>query len=426
VTHAPGEVVRRPAALAVAIWLTLALRAAEIPPAAADPLRSLAAGQAADQPPTAEAAEEKLPPLPPVPFVNLTRPGQFEVVTLDLEASRAGPPMAAEVWQTLAGPLLLPAAGFSSPVSVRLVLPAQWSGAPVFRSALEPGGRVTLAVRWTPELAGSETLRRALVQALLMQRAVSILGAVRGLKVPPWLEDACVSWSLTHTRPALLDAWQQESARVPPPPLAALLSLSRGTPPDRPQQLALLWLMGHLQAESDSDTRRWPQLLRAVLGGEDSAAAVQRLYGNFFNDDAARELWWQVGYHTQRRQAAQAIDSAAETRAWLAECARWIARRGEDEFAPSLEEIFAARSERWVAIELDQRIAQLKAGLAAGRLHPFYRNATVSLGRVYDAVQAGDPKAFASAQSDLLRDVADASELEQAANTALDKLDNRR
>jgi hypothetical protein len=187
---------------------------------------------------------------------------------------------------------------------------------------------------------------------------------------------------------------------------------------------ALLWLLGHLQAESGGEARRWPQFLRAVFGGEDSVAALQRLYGNYFNDDAARELWWQVGFHSQRRQAVQAIETAAESRAWLAERARWLARRGEDEVALGLDEVFAARSEHWVADELGQRLAQLRAGLAAGGLHPFYRNAAMSLGRVYDATQTGDRKKFDAAQADLFRDVADARELEQAAGAALDRLES--
>ena len=160
-----------------------------------------------------------------------------------------------------------------------------------------------------------------------------------------------------------------------------------------------------------------------MLGGEDTAAALTRLYADYFKDDGARELWWQVGFYAQNRQAAQAIETAAESRVWLAERVRWPARRGENEVTLDLEEIFSARTAPWVADELRQRLAQLRAGLATGRLHPFYRNATMSLGRAYDAARAGDAKAFTAAQADLLRDIADGRELEQASKAALDALD---
>ncbi len=377
-----------------------------------------------EKPSASAAAEEPIVSLPPPPVV-VTKPGKFEVLSVDHDAARAGEAMADEVWATLVTPLGLPANGFPTPVSLRLILPAQWGGTGLFRATAEFGGRVSVAVRWTPEIAGSVALRRAVVQGLLMQRALSFHGLIPGLKVPAWLEDACLAWSLTRSRPAALDAWQQASLHDTPPLLAALLARERGTAPDPAQERALLWLLGHLQAES-GEAKRWPQFLSSVFGGEDSAVALGRLYGDLFKEDAARELWWQVGFHAQSRQAAQAIATAKESRAWVAERARWLARRGDEEVELSLDEIFAARSSSWVANELGQRILQLRAELAASRVHPFYRNAVVSLGRIYDAARAGDTKAFAVAQADLLRDVADARELEQVAAAALDKLETGR
>ena len=148
------------AALALAAGLAATLPATENPPAVAT-----------------EATDDAPIPLLPTPIVSLTRTGQFQVMTLDADASRAGLAMAAEVWQTLATPLSLPAGGFATPVEVHLVLPEKWAGPGVFRVTPEAGGRVSLAFRWTAEPAGSETLRRALVQALLVQRAFALHGA---------------------------------------------------------------------------------------------------------------------------------------------------------------------------------------------------------------------------------------------------------
>ncbi len=360
--------------------------------------------------------------LPPMPFVFTTRPGRFEIGSVSEAAARAGLAQAEEVWRTLEGPLLLPAGDFPSPVSVWLFPAAQWTGEAPFVSAAELGGRVSVRVRWSDDEAGRAALRRALVQALLMRRATSLHGGVPGLVVPPWLENAGVAWSLTHGNAGALDAWQRESLRTTPPSLATVLAQRRGSLAAHADEQSALWLLTHLQAESGEE-RRWPQLLRAVFGGTDTAAALWQFFGNYFKDDTERELWWQVGWHTQLRQAAQAGDTAAETRAWLAENARWTARRaagGDDEpLAP--DEVFAARARPWVTEELARRLARIRAGLAT--VHPFYRNAALSLGRLHEAALAGESNKFAQAQSDLARDIADGRELEQTATAALDELE---
>ncbi len=353
------------------------------------------------------------------PFVASTLKDQFEISGHSSDGVRHSVAIAEEVWATLAGPLLLPRDGFPSPIAVRLVAPELWKGDASFQPFAEMGGRVSLTVRSPADMPDLTILRRALVQALLMQRAIAWHGSVPGLKVPLWLEDACVAWSLTHGQTALLDAWQQESAGAAPPPLASLFGRQRGEPVIRSQELALLWLMGYLQSESGPELR-WPSLVQSVLGGEDSARAVRRLYAGIFRSDP--ELWWQVGYYSQCRLNALASgQTAANTRIWLAERARWTALRANTEVGLTLDEVFGAHLEPWVQAELNLRLNQLHAGLDA--THPFYRNAAVSLGRIYEAAMVGNHRSFATALADLNRDIADGRELEQAANAALDKLE---
>jgi hypothetical protein len=384
---------------------------------------------AADAPPSAVAAERAEtvvndPPLPPLPYVFTTRPGRFEIASTSDTAARAAVVMAEELWRTLATPLQLPADGFPSSIAVTLFPAAQWPGDTPFRTYAEPAGRVTARVRWSADEAGQAALRRALAQALLMRRATAARGLVPGLAVPYWLENAAVAWSLTSERPGALDRWQRESARATPPPLATVLAQRRGVPLPRDGELAALWLFAHLQSESGPE-QRWPRYLAAMLGGADPEEALGRLYGEFFPDNAARELWWQVGWHARLRQSAQATDTTAETRAWLAERAAWLGRQTKDgpDTPLALDEVFAARAVPWVAEELARRLLQLRAGLPTA--HPFYRNAALSLGRAYEAALAADRRAFAQAQADLARDIADGRELEQAATAALDELESK-
>lgn len=367
-------------------------------------------------------APDLVPPLPPAPHTFETASGQFEISSFDLDAAGAGLTVAEEVWQTLERPLNLPARGFPSSITVRLLPAEQWRGTVPFQAAAELGGRVSVRVRWSPEAAGTAALRQALVQALLMRVAITAHGLEPSLRVPLWLEQGCLGWSLTHARPALLDEWQQDSARVAPPALSRVLGLKRDTPVTRPEALGTLWLLSYLQAESGPE-RRWPLLLGALLGGEDPVAALGRIYGGDFHDDPARELWWQVGWHSQRRLFATAVDNAADSRAWVTDRARWVARSGDADILLSLDEVFAARQAPWVAAELQQRIGQLKGGLGTNLLHPFYRNAAVSLGRAYEAARAGNRSGFGLAEADLDRDCADGVELETAAEGALDQME---
>jgi hypothetical protein len=357
-----------------------------------------------------------------MPYVFSTRPGQFEIVSVEEKSARVGIALAEEVWRTLQNLLFLPTDGFPAPITVRLYPQARWQGEAPFASAAEAGSIVSARVRWTDDEAGRSTLRRALVQTLLMRRAISIRGLVPGLAVPLWLENGCIAWSISRERPGTLDRWQRESAGITPPLLATVLTQRRGAPVARENELGALWLITYLQNNSGPE-QRWLRLVRDVLGGTDSAATLGQAYGELFSNAAARELWWQVGWHAQLHLAAQAGDSAAETRVWLAERARWTGRRvkdGDDQ-PLSLDDVFAARTVPWIAEELGVRLTHLRAGLATA--HPFYRNAVLSLGRLYEATLTSDLRGFTQAQTDLARDIADGRELEQATTTALDELE---
>ena len=366
--------------------------------------------------------QDVVSPLPPAPHTFVSGPGQFEVSSFDLDAAGAGVALAEEVWQSLQRPLDLPERGFPTTMTIRLLPATQWSGPVPFRASAEMAGQVTVRVRWSTPAESEPALRRALVQALLMRTAIAWHGLGPSLRVPFWLEQACFAWSLTHTHAALMDEWQEDSALVAPPSLAGVLALNRATPPTREEELGSLWLMAHLQSESGPD-RRWPVLLRALLGGEDAAPAVGRIYGGYFADEAARELWWQVGWHAQRRLSATAVNRAADSRAWVAGRSRWVAQREGTEVVLSLDQVFAARKEPWVAAELQLRIGQLQGGLGSNLLHPFYRNAALSMGRVYEAAKAGDARAFAAAAAEAKQDFADGLELEKATDQALDQLE---
>ena len=354
--------------------------------------------------------------------VFYTGTGQFEIITLDSSSIPKVLTEATDIWNALEVLLGLPAEGFPSAITVRLVPESQWSGSAVFLAVMEPGGWVSVRVRWTPEI-DPMVLRRALVQALILRQAVFLHGAGNRLNVPLWLEQACAAMSLTKASASMLDALQQESARVTPPSIESLLRWQRGDVDSRRWELASFWLLKHLLADSEA-TNRWPVFLRSILAGENPVQTLQGTYGALWTDTATRELWWQVGFYHQSRLHGLPLLTQEESRTWLADRSRWLGIIEGREQALGLESICAWRKQSEIKTELADRVRQLKEMLAV--IHPFYRNATISMGAMYEAALKGKEADFNAAKAALESDAVDGRELEDATGAALDALTPRR
>ncbi len=344
--------------------------------------------------------------------------GRFEIAAIDSTAAHGVAAVAEEGWRLLEGPLGLPAA-FSSPVFVRLLPSAEQAGAGPFRVNVEPGGVVSV---WLHASAGSEAvLRRALVRGLLSRLAVAQTGGIETPAVPRWLEEACAGWWATRAIGAQLDALKLQTARLSPPGIAALLDWPRGGA-ERPEfSGAAVWLLTFLQTES-GPAGEWPAFLRRLLAGGDAQAALAACYPGRFFGTAARELWWQTGWHHARRIRVLPVIDAIESRAQLGALARFVFATGEGEVdvLVSLRAALARSGEPIVAAEVTRRAVEL--GRLIPALHPFYRNAGMALA---EALGPGQKKAQ---RCDVLcaafeRDWRDAVELEEAASSALDALE---
>lgn len=347
----------------------------------------------------------------PAPVIFQSGPGRFEIAAIDPTAAKAVAAAADEAWRTLANPLALPD-GFSSPVFVRLVPAPEWKDAAAFRVTVEAGGVVAVRLGWredTPDLI----LRRALIQGLLLRLAVAQHGVNERLAAPLWLEQACVGWWRTRAEAAQFDALKQESARAAAPALADLLGWQRGGGEPAEWMTGAVWLLNFLQTEG-ARAGEWPAFLRRVLGGDEPLAALAACYPGRFTGAAERELWWQTGWHHLRRGRSLPVLEAAEARAELEALMRFVVRREGKETVATLAEVLAARGDAALQRELAQRATALQR--LAGALHPFYRNAGLSLADVL----AGRAKLATFEQ-----DWRDATELEAATTAALDALEWR-
>jgi hypothetical protein len=349
--------------------------------------------------------------------------GRFEVAAVDSSVAHAIATSAEDAWRLLSGPLGLPDA-FPTPVYFRVVPTAPGTAAegPPFHVTVEIGG--TVSVRLRSEVATqSVAVRRALVRGLLTRLAVARHGFHERQTVPWWLEHGCVGWWQTRFDAAQLDALKQEAAHQTPPAVDVLLRWPRDFEEPRDMITASTWLLTYLQADS-GPAREWPTFLLRLLAGEDPVEALVASYPGRFSTAEERELWWATGFHHVRRVRSLPSLEAADSQHQLGALARFVFAdlSGDSDAVVPLRQVIARTKEPVVAAELARRATYLAKLVPA--LHPFYRNAGLSLAEIL----AG--RKISATRSDALcaifeEDWRAATELEVETSAALDRLEAR-
>ena len=353
----------------------------------------------------------------PLPVMVQSGAGRFEIAAVDSLLAHTIAGHADEAWRILAAPLGLPA-GFGLPVYFRVV-PGTGEVVAPFAVVVETGGVVSVRLR--ADAATASNIRHALVHGLLLRLAVAQHGVTENLRAPLWLEEACVGWWLTRSEAAQLDALKYVSARRGPPSLSDVLQRERGPAVAAEFYAASVWLLTFLQLESGRG-REWPMLLSSLLRGDEPAAALGASYPARFASADERELWWQSGWHhAVRGRTLPALD-AADSRAQLGALARFVfsGANGETDSVLSLEGVLGRAGEPIVASELSRRATEL--GRLVTLLHPFYRNAGLSLAEVFSA-RTAKPGARVIACAAFARDWQDAVDLDAATSAALDAVE---
>ncbi len=356
----------------------------------------------------------------PVPGLSSSGASRFEIAATDAGAATRVRSEAESAWNFLAGPLGLPER-FSTPIFVRVVPAELWSEAAPFRVFAEPGGVVSLRLRWS-DATPRFFLRRALVQSLLIRLAVADYGVGPRLTAPLWLEQACVGWWLTREQPAMLDALQQESAGLAPPRLADVLRWERSDVEPRRREIGAVWLLAWLQRESGTG-RSWPEFRRRLLGGDEPSAALAACFPARFGDAADRELWWQVGWHSVRRVRSLPMWGIVESRNALTDLARLVLAVGGEDAVLPLRFALRRRDEPAVAAAMATRAAELDRMLPV--LHPFYRNVGLALADCF-ARGKGGPADADKLAAEFERELADGLDLETTSRRMLDAFEASR
>lgn len=364
----------------------------------------------------------------PVPVMVRTAPGRFEIAAVDASAAHAVSAVAEETWRLLATPFGLPPA-FSSPVFVRLhasgeALRQTHPSDGGFGASVEAGGVVSVWIRWPAahDERSARWIRRALVRGLLLRLAVATHGAPELAKVPGWLETAAVGWCETRSDPARLDALKYRLERVGPTTLANIFAERPGVESDV-QLDAASWLLAFLQNESTAAGGEWSTCVRRLLRGETADAALSAAFPGRFASAIERELWWQTGWHHLLRTRALPALDAAESRAELAALARFVFAPEDADVVVPLRRVVEEGRDAIVSAELKRRATELNRLLAA--LHPFYRNAGLSLAAAFEsAIVATTAAKREAACAQFENDWRDALELERETKAALDRMES--
>jgi hypothetical protein len=355
----------------------------------------------------------------PAPVLLQSTPGRFEIAAIQSETAGVVAAEANDAWRYLAVPLALPDA-FASPIFVRVVPAADWRGPEPFRVALEPG---VVSLWLSGEAARDrQVARRALVRALLMRLAVAQRGVIAQVMVPPWLEVGVVNWWSARAAPAVMDAFKQESIGLAPPGLDELLAWQAGQPEPRSASVGSYWLLSFLMSES-SRAGEWSACVSRLLAGDEPLGALAASFPGRFATADERELWWQTGWHALRRVRTLPVLDAAESHDEIAALARFVFARDERDEVVPLEAVLAHGAEPAVRAELARRSADVARLVPA--LHPFFRNAGLSLGEAL-ASRPGTASRRAALGAAFEQDWRDAIELEAATRRALDQLEQSR
>jgi hypothetical protein len=353
------------------------------------------------------------------PVLIQSAPGRFEIAAVDPTIAHGVATAAEEAWRIFSAPLSLPDA-FPSPIFVRILPPGEMASerAP-FYVTVEVGGIVSVRLR--ADAATLTMTRRALVQSLLMRLAVARHGLVERLNVPLWLEHGSVGWWETRVSASQLDAVKQRAAAEAAPTMEALLGWQRGGEEKQSHASAAMWLFTFLQSESGR-AREWPALLPRLLNGDDALIAMVESYPGRYRSAEDRELWWQTGYHHLCRTRTLPSLDAVDSRHQLGGLARFVFAGANDEsdLVVPLAEAVSRTKEPVVAAEIARRTAELSKLIPS--LHPFYRNAGLSLSAAFAAPAAKAPKVDAACAA-FDQDWRDAVELESASRSALDRLE---
>jgi hypothetical protein len=363
-------------------------------------------------------------PLPPPAEVGLygLASGRFEIIARDSAVAAQVGQLADAAWAAWREPLALPPT-FPVGITVRVVPGAVPSAAASptiwWRVVRQPSGLVTVWLR-EAALADERLTLRALAAGALARQATA-LGVPLDRPLPAWLVHGAAAAAQIERQQAWTSAWAQRARAAARPSLAAVWTwqpaagVGAAANGDSAELAALaLW---RWQIDVGARDVAWRRLLAAALRGEDIATAWSSAYGARAPYANAEEAWASAWW-TQATASQEAIWSPADSRRWLEEMDRIVLRNeAAADVALPLSALWTSRAAPAVVQTRTLRLSLLRGEKA--RLHPFYTNALLSLGRAWQAQEGDRLRAWEQARADWVQDLAIGDELAAASAQAL-------
>lgn len=314
---------------------------------------------------------------------STVRKGSFEVTGPDVLSAHYVAAVGDLLTQRLSR--VLPAPGRATqPVAVDL-LPEEDERASAmapFGTRLYRGGQVVVTIVWG-EATTRATVERALAQAYLSY----LSGAYSGgrIHVPLWLELASQHLARVQAVPAHSQALAARIDRNRPPRLEEIFALDRAEPVGEDMDAYAYWLLRFLSRESRNRVEVQNFLIR-LLRGEEAMLALRAAFGDRLRTAEEARLWWLVGLGEIVGNPRSPILPAPDSRRRVGELARltFAVEGGEERLFP--EDLWEKRESPALRRELRRRLRVVQ--LELDTIHPFYHNALLSMGRVWQAVLA--------------------------------------
>ncbi len=357
--------------------------------------------------------------------------GRLEVMAASGADGRRLAVLGDQAWAVWRDPFGLPDR-WPAAITVRLVSEDQWTATePAWRVVGEAAGIVTVWIKGggEPGVARDRLWLMALAEGVLHRQAYLLGVAPERLWTPDWLIAGGAEAVLTTgERVSLLDSWRQEAMRAGRMPGLMRLLTWKGGLQEQGESggrdlrvLASFAAWQWLRAES-AGTAGWRRLVAGVISGNPPRLALNAAYGERFLRMPVNELEfiWQISAAGLARLQSLPSFSAEESRRWLEQIDRLVVIDAEAESAEAtlrLSEVWAERLEPVITRARAERMRLLTGGFA--RVHPFYRNAAGSLGRVWQAQEEESERAWVRAREEWRADKATGRELEQASAALL-------
>jgi len=354
-----------------------------------------------------------IPDLPDV-YNRTTRNRYFEVIAEDYGSMQTVLQMAEEMG-TL-GSSYYAVSNRIRPILVQLRRSSTVTFQGDYQIRPEVNGEVTIDIKWNGDTEMA-TVSQALASGFLNRAAIARFGIDATATVPDWLELAFSQLLLTELRSAYIDHLCAHALRVPMLKAAHLLNAQ--APFVEGQALVAnnaFFLFKYVESELDQDTFR--RTLLKLLAGREPLGVLQHALPEILKNRKDLELWWAVGFQHYVRSRQGRFYAMRESRAWIE---RFAVMTLESAAGPQRLEgvqLWEMRHAPNMHRQVLQRLREIK--LEVQKINPVYFNSLLSLGLVFEAIQAGSKEQFYQRYDQFLKDYADAVNLEMGILQLLD------